>query len=109
MYMGLPTQQPRHNLFGQLGPRCHWCSGLGKVLKMPGGPAPTKNSSPCTCRGTGIDMETMFQSQISELTKKIQKLERQQLRDAKKRAELYELLRAKSPKNSRQYWSELIA
>jgi hypothetical protein len=102
---------PARNLFGQHGPRCRWCSGLGRVLRLPGdGQAATRAAARCSCDGTGIDRALVMDHTIASLTKKIRDLERQQVADAKRRAAAYaDLKRRTIPKASRQYWSELIA
>lgn len=96
-----PRILPPHNLFGDHGPRCPHCSGLGQVLALGGGGRPvTRSTSRCTCKGTGIDQEALLGLRLSEMERQIRALERRLL------------FTHRAPpviKNSRQYWEELIA
>lgn len=105
---GLPVA----NLFGQHGPRCPVCSGLGHVLKPRvgafEGPAMAgmcRSTSTCFCGGTGIDPFWVQRQKEEALHKRLSSLESQ----------VSELLAFKSQwkppniVNSRQYWMETIA
>lgn len=105
---------PARNIFGTHGPRCEPCSGLGQVLTLPsaGGPT-TRSTSRCTCKGTGIDIETIQRQQIASLVDRLEAQERQRLRDLRRMREIEKRLgispHSRSPKMSRQFWSELIS
>ena len=108
-----------HNLFGQKGPRCPVCSGLGRVLRPNlGMGAGTKTTSGCTCKGTGIDQEYLMLSRFQQLEKHIESqqsriitLEQEAQRLNKQLMDKLSLKDVKRSriKNSRQYWEELIA
>lgn len=99
---------PPHNLFGDHGPLCPHCSGLGQVLRLPVGVSPTRYASRCTCGGTGVDEPARMRAQISSL---VQTLERHE-RTIGRQATLLRELRSITKHNgimSRQSWVELIA
>ena len=58
---------PPHNLYGDHGPRCFWCSGLGAVLTMGREGAPTRYTSRCRCHGTGVDLEVVRDTKLATL------------------------------------------
>jgi hypothetical protein len=98
---------PPSNIFGDHGPRCRHCSGLGAVLRLsPYGV--TKNALRCTCGGSGVDLEIVQAAQMSNIISKMDRLEKQHLRDAKKIQILSRTLHDQG-KMSRQAWEELIA
>lgn len=95
----VPLTPPPHNLFGDYGPRCPACSGLGRYLSLGSSGRPTRSTSRCICGGTGVDQDIVREQRYESILERLNKLE---LEYAK------ELLR-KSPKLSRQSWEELIA
>jgi hypothetical protein len=107
----LAEKAPLHNLFGQRGPRCPTCSGLGRYLVLAEG-ATTRHTSRCTCGGTGIDDKAVMRGQIETLVDRLERLERKRLADARRmNRRLRELGMNRDPRmmNSRQYWAECIA
>jgi hypothetical protein len=106
------------NLYGQHGPRCPVCSGLGRVLPMVAGMT-TRSTQRCQCKGTGIDLEAVRQSRELALIAEVATLNQQLAasmtshRQFADRLATLERLAAKwtppQGMNSRQYWSELIA
>lgn len=101
---GMQPTDLRHNLFGELGPICYMCSGLGWVLRMGSSDFVTKSASRCTCGGTGVDLDATRLSERQRLEKRLADLE---LKYAK-------LLSALPPAkrrlmNTRQFWMECIA
>lgn len=100
-------QLPPHNLFGQHGPRCPCCSGLGSNLSLPGasGRVTRYASRDPHCRGTGIDPR--WEQHL--LIERIAHLERQLGVDPRARPHWQPLGWPLDLKNSRQYWEELIA
>lgn len=100
--MSLGRQQ--RNLFGDLGPRCHPCSGLGSVLMLGGGDrGVTRSTTKCRCEGSGIDLERLERASNDAMWQRINELER--------RLKLPVTSTYKMPTivNSRQYWMECIA
>lgn len=100
---------PARNLFGQHGPRHHACSGLGKVLNMPHQGGRTTSASKCSCDGTGLDRDALYQGCIGDLQRQIDRLERKSVRDAKRFNRALQELRKPRGRMSRQYWAELIS
>lgn len=94
---------PAHNLFGDLGPRCEPCSGLGHVLALNPG-ATVRATSRCACKGTGVDRDAVRQSEFDALTRRIQELERLFIERHRVTSR-----KPREPRNSRQFWQELIA
>lgn len=90
---------PPHNLFGDHGPRCPMCSGLGRYLSLGSEGRPTRSASRCACNGTGIDQDVLREQRIESILERLNRLELEYAED---------LLR-KSPRLSRQSWVELIA
>lgn len=96
-----------HNLFGQHGPLCQPCSGLGRVL-APQGFSVVRSTSLCQpCKGSGVDLSLLYQQEraallerINDLASTIARIER----EAGLRSEFKQ-----NGKLSRQFWSELIA
>jgi hypothetical protein len=103
-----PRMIPPHNLFGDHGPLCPHCSGLGAVLRLPSDGRPTRSTSRCTCGGTGVDHDLVMRNQISALVNKMARMEKATMRQAR----LIRDLRSQTSltgKMSRQMWEELIA
>lgn len=102
----------QRNIYGDLGPRCRWCSGLGQVLALGGGNAPvTRSTSRCTCHGSGLDLETIQRNEISSLVDRMARLEQRHARDLRTQQRLLKELTTyrANGKMSRQFWSECIA
>ena len=101
--LGPLRPQTPNNIFGDRGPRCPMCSGLGKVLAL--GPIKARSTSRCNCcRGSGLDLVQVHETEMASVFRRLAALERQQM----------ELLTARDRippriKNSRQAWEELIA
>lgn len=94
--------RPQRNIDGLLGPRCQICSGLGAVLRLGGGEVGViRQTTRCSCEGTGVDFVTIERADREALWARIQKLE----------ALLGATSVSKRPTivASRQYWMELIA
>jgi len=103
---------PEHNLFGDHGPRCYWCSGLGRVLQLGERGYPTKSTSQCSCKGTGIDQAWVEGQRFESLLSRIDALELKWAKEHQKRQAIeiqLAKLKARSPKMSRQFWMEQIA
>src|SRR5262252_8159367 len=71
-----PTALPpaHHNLFGQHGPRCGPCSGLGRVLRV----SPfdkVRSTSRCECKGTGVDLGELLAQERRHLYQRIADLD----------------------------------
>lgn len=101
-----PRVVPPHNLFGDHGPRCRQCSGLGSVLRLPASLAgPTRAASQCACGGTGVDRELVRDGEYASLLRRVAELEQAFQRKLS--------ISSQSPRsrarNSRQSWEELIA
>lgn len=95
------------NLYGTLGPQCRICSGLGQVLRLGGSASGiTRSASQCSCRGTGIDFETVRESHISALIARMSRLEK---RNQSLERALRSEYRGAKLKMSRQGWEEAIA
>jgi hypothetical protein len=91
--------RPQRNIFGDLGPRCPPCSGLGQVLTI--GERVTRSTSKCGCEGSGLDLQLIERADRESMWKAIHRIERQMGKAATKRFP--------SIKMSRQYWMECIA
>lgn len=105
----VPTPRP-HNLFGQHGPRCVWCSGYGQTFAL-GGSAGTihRTTTRCTCGGTGIDHDRVRDQQMSDLQRRLDALDRVTAQQARRIASLTKQLKGSRVQNSRQFWNECIA
>lgn len=104
--------RPQRNIYGDLGPRCRWCSGLGNVLALGGGNAPvTRSTSRCTCQGSGLDLEALQRQQVSDLVDRMSRLEQRHHKDLRTQQRLLRELNTyrTNGKMSRQFWSECIA
>lgn len=99
---------PPQNLYGQFGPLCEVCSGLGRVIRPSFTGSPTRSTSRCTCKGTGVDLESVRQAEMSSLLKRITSLE-ETIRNANLPPNLTSRTKRPSGKMSRQTWEELIA
>jgi hypothetical protein len=95
--------RPQRNLYGDLGPRCPTCSGLGAVLALQSDGSKTRYTSRCRCGGSGLDVESIERADRDLLWHQIHELER--------RAGMPLTSRYNYPtiKASRQYWMECIA
>lgn len=107
---------PARNLFGQHGPRCYWCSGMGYMLKAPAVPhwmPPTKATSRCACGGSGLDHESLRRDEFQSVVEKLARMEKDNIRLARRIRDLEQPgtsnIGHRRVRNSRQYWSELIA
>lgn len=99
-----------HNLYGQHGPRCRPCSGLGFVLALSSGGGVTRYASQCRCEGTGIDKDLVIEATMSAIQRQLEQLNALSLAQAKRVIALErQLKRPPSIKNSRQFWMECIA
>lgn len=98
-----------HNLYGQHGPRCRPCSGLGWTLMLRDSGV-TRTGTRCKCEGTGIDKELVMEASMSQMQREIARLNDLSLRQARQLARFERMLK-KPPSilNSRQTWMELIA
>lgn len=102
---------PSHNLYGDHGPRCPRCSGLGRVLGLIPGMRVT-NTSVCICKGTGVDPEHIERLRWEAVTSRLDQMELIIAKERQQRQRLEAQLakfKARSPKLSRQYWEECIA
>lgn len=102
--------RPQRNLFGDLGPRCPPCSGLGYVLAPKGGYASAAaelgrctSTSICRCKGSGVDFVRLDQLDREMLWRRIARIESLYGR------KLQSLHQLPTLKMSRQYWMETIA
>ena len=73
-------QTQSHNLYGQHGPRCPVCSGLGRVIILGSSGMPTKSSSQCGCKGTGIDLELIRENKMESLDKECRRLQQEYMK-----------------------------
>lgn len=109
---GGPRIVPPHNLFQDHGPHCPDCSGLGRVLRLGVEGAPTREAAKCrSCRGTGVNREAVYESQIKTLLERLGAIESEMI-DLRLQSRSKLDLRSQTDlkgKMSRQYWSELIA
>lgn len=100
------------NIFGNLGPQCPICSGLGSVLRVGGGGSPvTRSTTRCSCNGTGIDLAAVQRNQIESLVDRMAAMEKREnalLRRQQRMARELNTYR-KNGKMSRQFWEECIA
>lgn len=108
-----PVRPPEaRNIYGNLGPQCPVCSGLGHVLRVGGGGAPvTRSTSRCTCDGTGVDLMAVQRHQISSLVDRMAAMEQQNVSLLRRQQRLMRELNSykKNGKMSRQFWEECIA
>ena len=99
--MHIPVRPPNTaNIYGDYGPLCPACSGLGHVLKISDS-NPHFQAARCICKGTGVDIELMRQREMDSLVKRLADLEQK----------YFLLQEQRLPKGmlSRQYWMETIA
>lgn len=101
---------PSRNMFGAVGPRCQACSGLGRIFKprvafadSPLAVGQLRNTSGCTCRGSGLDLDVLQRQETEQLYARLATLESQY------RRVLTSQSRRPQGKMSRQYWMEMIA
>lgn len=95
--------RPQHNIYGDVGPRCHPCSGLGHVLTLGSEGAPTRYASRCRCEGSGLDIDGIERMDRELLWQEIHAIQ------SKLGLELTSRYNYPSIKLSRQFWMELIA
>lgn len=95
--------RPQRNLYGDLGPRCPVCSGLGSYLRLGGSDGVTKSTSRCRCNGSGLDLVGIERTDREAMWRQIHEIER--------RLGIPQSMRPNIPTimNSRQYWMECIA
>ncbi|MCC6989932.1 MAG: hypothetical protein IT181_13085 [Acidobacteria bacterium] len=117
--MNTPTRPP-HNLFGDRGPRCPACSGLGRRFVL-GNPSGTRlqQTSQCACKGTGIDLERVRDQREAALLAEIATLRadvalsmkagQSFARQLKKLERRFATWTPPKGMNSRQMWAECIA
>lgn len=105
---GMPLGPPT-NIFGDLGPRCESCSGLGHFLRpnMTSGLSGTRYTTKCTCKGTGVDIEVTMRNEIDALVRRIADMEQNFLKQLEARTPKHR--KPRIPQNSRQFWCEMIA
>ena len=101
-----PRIVPPHNLFGDHGPICPWCSGLGRYLQLGSAGWVTRSTTPCRCRGTGVDQELLQLRERDTLLARIAALEHLA---AWRAIDCGPRGWPPDVKNSRQFWSELIS
>lgn len=102
--IALSLNRPQRNIFGDLGPRCPTCSGLGAYLRLGGGDAGvTKATSRCGCDGSGIDLVSLERNDREAMWRRIQHLESVLKLPITSRHKLPTI------KMSRQFWMECIA
>lgn len=94
--------RPQRNIYGDLGPRCPTCSGLGSVLRMAEG-VRVRSASRCHCDGSGLDLALIERMDREAMWKAIHKIE------SKMGRKLTSRYRFPDIKMSRQYWEEMIA
>lgn len=95
--------RPQRNIFGDLGPRCPRCSGLGSVLTISSHGTVVRSTSQCTCQGSGLDLGLIERADRETMWAAIHRLETQL------GAQLTPRYTIPKIQNSRQYWMELIA
>lgn len=104
--VGRALARPERNLYGDLGPRCGPCSGLGYHFR-PG--VSTQRglelnaTSRCACGGSGLDIEAIERADRESLWREIHRIE------AKLGMRLTSRYKFPTLKMSRQYWMETIA
>lgn len=94
------------NIYGDLGPRCPKCSGLGWTLNLGkmSGPAPHDGfPTRCYCEGSGIDLAQIERLDREALWSRIQAIESVLKLPITSQSKLPTI------ENSRQYWMECIA
>lgn len=95
--------RPQRNIYGDLGPRCPVCSGLGHYLALGGNGVVTRSTTKCGCEGSGLDIARIERMDRELLWQQIHALE------ARLGLELTSRYRYPNLKLSRQYWMECIA
>lgn len=101
--VALSVSRPQRNLHGDLGPRCHWCSGLGSVLPLTPGVVTRHARGDHKCDGSGLDIEKIERADRELLWQQIHAIE------SRLGLPLTSRYRYPNIKASRQYWTELIA
>lgn len=97
--------RPQRNIYGDLGPRCPVCSGLGSYLRLGGESmgGVTRYASQCGCHGSGLDLVSIERMDRELLWQQIHAIE--------SKLGLAPTSRYKLPKieMSRQYWMECVS
>lgn len=102
--MAAALARPQRNLFGDLGPRCPTCSGLGAYLSLADSAAGVvRQTTRCRCDGTGLDLAGLERQDREDLWRVVHQLE------SRFGLPLTSRFNAASLKMSRQYWMECIA
>lgn len=102
----LSLSRRQRNIFGDLGPRCPSCSGLGMTLRLLG---PSNNGgvigspSGCKCHGSGLDIEKIERADRESLWREIHAIQ------SKLGLQLTSRYQMGDIKMSRQFWMETIA
>lgn len=102
-----PRIIPPHNLFGDHGPRCPHCSGLGELFHLDRRRRQTIPAL-CTCDGTGVDPAIYRLPKFESILQRIHDLDRQQVRAARMR-DVLSRTELDQGRMSMQSWQELIA
>lgn len=95
--------RPQRNIYGDLGPRCPTCSGLGSFLRLGGEGNVTRHASKCGCHGSGLDIPQIERMDRELLWEQIHALE------SKMNLPLTSRFKMPDIKMSRQFWMECIA
>lgn len=95
--------RPDRNIYGDLGPRCPTCSGLGSYLSLGANGTVTRATTRCRCDGSGLDLEQIERFDREELWKRIHAIESSLGLELTSRFKFPTLLM------SRQYWMECIS
>lgn len=102
--IALSLGRTQRNIFGDIGPRCPVCSGLGAFLRLGGGEqGVTKSTTRCGCDGSGIDLISLERADRANMWQRIVELE------SRLQLPLTSEFKLPTIKNSRQYWMECIA
>lgn len=102
---------PSHNLYGDHGPRCPKCSGLGRYIGLVPGQL-VQWTTICMCKGTGVDPTFTEEQRWASVIERLDNYELRLAQEIQKRQRLEATvakLEAKSPKLSKQTWMEMIA
>lgn len=98
----ISLSRPQRNIYGDLGPRCPKCSGLGKYLPLSESGLVTKTLG-CTCDGSGLDLVRIERLDRDQLWAQIHAIESKMGIEPTSRYQFPNL------KMSRQMWMECIA
>jgi len=101
--IAMSLSRPQRNIFGDLGPRCPFCSGLGEYLKLGSEGSKTRYTTGCSCEKSGIDLIALERADREALWKRIAHLESVLKMPVNSRHKFPKI------KMSRQYWMECIA